>query len=79
MKNVVNLTVKFTIDHYLIRESRFKNEKYINITYFNLNLLVSVYLVASYAELYSSGRVRGAFVGTIYTNVANFKNNFPQL
>ena len=74
MKNVVNLTVKFTIDHYLIGESRFKNEKYYfeEITYFNLNLLVSVYGVASYAELYSSGRVRGAFAGTIYTNVANF-------
>ena len=28
MKNVVNLTVKFTIDHYLTRESLFKNEKY---------------------------------------------------
>ena len=39
---------------------------------FNLNLLVSAYRVASYAELYSSGRVRGAFVGTIYTDVANF-------
>ena len=39
---------------------------------FNLNLLVSAYRVASYAELYSSGRVRGAFVATIYTNVANF-------
>ena len=69
MKNVVNLTVKFTIDHYLIRKSRIENEK----------LLVSAYRVASYAELYSSGRVRGAFVGTIYTNVANFLNDFPQL
>ena len=28
VKNVVNIAVKFTIDHYLIRESRFKNEKY---------------------------------------------------
>ena len=45
----------------------------------NLNLLVSAYRVASYAELYSSGRGRGAFVGTIYTNVANFLNDFPLL
>ena len=74
MKNVVNLTVKFTIDHYLIREPRFKNEEYCFelITYFNLNLLVDPYHVASYAELYSSGRGRGASVGTIYTNVVNF-------
>ena len=81
MKNVVNLTLKFTIDHYLIGESRFKNEKHCfeQITYFNLNLFVSAYRVASYAELYSSGRVRGAFVGTIYTNVANFLNDFPLL
>ena len=70
MKNVVNLTLKFTIDHYLIGESRFKNEKYCfeKITYFNLNLLVSAYRVSSYAELYSSGRVRGAFVGTTQTS-----------
>ena len=76
MKNVVNLTVKFTIDHYLIRESRFRT---INTVLNKLHTSISAYSVASYAELYLNGRVRGAFFGTIYTNVANLKNDLPQM
>ena len=57
MKNVVNLTLKFTIDHYLIGESRFKNEKYCfeYITYFNLKLQATQNFirVAGYVELSS--------------------------